>query len=166
MNEGENTGYITLRFCYFLVALSAFQLIKIAARRRVDVRWLVIKPVCPLELPELNKETEVWISEPKKIKREWRLFVVDNQIISASRYMNEGELNQSEEDIPEGMMQFATERIFEYRIEDIYVMDIAEIENEYKLIECNCFNGTGFYKHDIERVIQSVNKFIKQKMRK
>lgn len=131
----------------------------------IDLKEWSVK-VCELELPELNKETEVWISEPKEIKKEWRLFVVDNQIISASRYMNEGELNESEEDIPEGMIQFAVDRIFEYRIEDIYVMDIAEIENEYKLIECNCFNGTGFYKHDIEMVIQSVNNFIKQKMKK
>lgn len=122
--------------------------------------------VCELDLPELNKETEVWISEPKKIKKEWRLFVVDNQIVSASRYMNEGELDESEDDVPKEMTEFAKERISEYRIEDVYVMDIAEIENEYKLIECNCFNGTGFYKHDIERIVQSINKFIKQKMKK
>ncbi len=122
--------------------------------------------VCKLDLPELNKETEVWISEPKEIKKEWRLFVVDNQIVSASRYMNEGELDESADDVPEEMIKFAEERILEYRIEDVYVMDIAEIENEYKLIECNCFNGTGFYKHDIESIIQSVNKMIKKKIKK
>ncbi len=122
--------------------------------------------VCKLDLPELNKDTDVWISEPKEIKKEWRLFIVDNQIVSASRYMNEGELDESEIDIPKEMIEFAEERILEYRIEDVYVMDIAEVENEYKLIECNCFNGTGFYKHDIERVVQSINKFIKQKMKK
>lgn len=122
--------------------------------------------VCPLELPELNKETAVWISEPKEIKKEWRLFIVDDQIISTSRYMNEGELDESENDIPKEMMAFAKERISEYRIEDVYVMDIAQIENDYKLIECNCFNGTGFYKHDIESIIQAVNQFIRRKIEK
>ncbi|MCR9103485.1 MAG: ATP-grasp domain-containing protein [bacterium] len=122
--------------------------------------------VCELDLPELNKETKVWISEPKEIKKEWRLFIVDNRIISASRYMNEGELDESENDIPKEMIEFARARISEYQIEDVYVMDIAQIENEYKLIECNCFNGTGFYKHDVESIIQSINKFIKKKIKK
>ncbi|WP_425422259.1 ATP-grasp domain-containing protein [Phaeodactylibacter xiamenensis] len=120
--------------------------------------------VCQLELPELNRNTEVWISEPKSIKKEWRLFIVDDQIISASRYMNEGVLDESENDVPQEMIDFAQKRINEYRLEDIYVMDIAEIENEFRLIECNCFNGTGFYKHDVEKIIQSVNEFVKLKL--
>ncbi len=122
--------------------------------------------VCKMDIPELNKNTEIWISKPKEIIKEWRLFIVDNQIVSASRYMNHGELDESENDIPKEMIVFAKERISEYRIEDVYVMDIAEIENQYKLIECNCFNGTGFYKHNVEKIIQSVNEFIKQKLKK
>ncbi|MFK7932460.1 MAG: ATP-grasp domain-containing protein [Saprospiraceae bacterium] len=122
--------------------------------------------VCQLDLPELNRNTEIWISEPKEIKKEWRLFIVDNEIVSASRYMNNGELNESENDIPKPMLDFAKERIGEYKLEDVYVMDIAEIENEFKLIECNCFNGTGFYKHDVEKIIQSVNNFVKWKIKK
>lgn len=123
------------------------------------------KEVCELNIPQLNSETEVWLSEPKKIQKEWRLFIVDNTIVSSSRYMNNGELDESEIDIPNEMIEFAKERISEYRIEDVYVMDIAETENQYKLIECNCFNGTGFYKHDIEKIIQAVNKFVKKKIK-
>ncbi len=126
------------------------------------IEW--IDNVCELDLPDLNFETEIWISEPKKIEKEWRLFVVDNQIISVSRYMNEGNLDESEDDIPKEMIEFSKQRISEYRIEDVYVMDIAQFENDYKLIECNCFNGTGFYKHDIESIIQSVNNFVRKKI--
>lgn len=128
------------------------------------VKWS--NKVCQLELPELNKETEIWISEPKVIKKEWRLFIVDNEIVSASRYMNKGQLDESENDTPKEMIEFAQKRIDEYRLEDVYVMDIAEIENEFKLIECNCFNGTGFYKHDVEKIIQSINNFVKRKIKK
>ncbi|MBC6994841.1 ATP-grasp domain-containing protein [Neolewinella lacunae] len=122
--------------------------------------------VCQLELPEFNRDTEIWISEPKEITKEWRLFIVNNEIVSASRYMNDGQLDESENDIPKEMIEFAQERIDEYRLEDIYVMDIAEIQNEYKLIECNCFNGTGFYKHNVERIIQSINNFVKRKIKR
>ena len=128
------------------------------------VKWS--NKVCQLELPELNNETEIWISEPKQIKKEWRIFIVDNEIVSASRYMNNGQLDESENDIPKKMIEFAQKRINEYRLEDVYVMDIAEVENEFKLIECNCFNGTGFYKHDVEKIIQSVNNFVKRKIKK
>lgn len=124
------------------------------------------KRICQLELPELNRDTEIWISEPKQIKKEWRLFIVDNHIVSASRYMKEGELDESNDDIPKKMLEFAKARISEYRIEDVYVMDIAQIGNGYKLIECNCFNGTGFYMHDIENIIQSINKLIRKKIEK
>lgn len=117
-----------------------------------------------LKLPDLNEETEVWISEPKRIKKEWRLFVVDDEIISSSRYMKEGKLDTSSTDIPREMIAFAKELIRAYRLADIYVMDIAEIREGYKLIECNCFNGTGFYQHEIERIIESINNLIRRKI--
>lgn len=120
--------------------------------------------ICKLDLPELNRETEIWIAAPKAIKKEWRLFIVDDEIVSVSRYMNKGVLAECELDRPKELMAFAKERIAEYRLADIYVMDIAETENTFKLIECNCFNGTGFYKHNVENIIQSVNRFIKKQL--
>jgi len=124
------------------------------------------KKVCQLEIPELHKNTKVWVSQPKEIKKEWRLFIVDNQIVSTSRYMNNGELEESDKDIPKEMINFAQKRIEEYRLHDIYVMDIAEIKDEFKLIECNCFNGTGFYSHNVEAIVKSINRFIKHKIEK
>jgi len=119
--------------------------------------------ICKLDLPDFNAKTEVWISEPKAIKKEWRLFVVDDKIVSTSRYAVNGELSESSTDLPTEMLNFASDRIEEYRLHDVYVMDIAEVENEFKLIECNCFNGTGFYQHDIETVIRAVTNLIREK---
>lgn len=76
--------------------------------------------------------------------------------------MEYGELKESETDIPVKMLEFATNRIKEYRLSDIYVMDIAEVGDTYTLIECNCFNGTGFYKHDIEKIVVAINAFIRK----
>lgn len=39
-------------------------------------------------------------------------------------------------------------------------MDIAKSNKEYKIIECNCFNGTGFYKHEIEKIVHAINELI------
>jgi len=119
------------------------------------------KKVCALHLPELNHETEIWISPPLTIAKEWRLFIVDDNIVSTSRYMLNGELNESTDDIPIQMIDFAKQRIKKYRIADVYVMDIAEVENEFKIIECNCFNGTDFYKHDVGKVVKAVNDYLR-----
>ena len=120
------------------------------------------KKICDLDLPDFNKETEIWISKPKEIKKEWRLFIVDDEIVSTSRYMKNRELDVSATDIPTEMMNFAKARIEEYRLDDVYVMDIAQVAEGFKLIECNCFNGTGFYKHDIEGIVRAVNDFVRK----
>ena len=28
---------------------------------------------------------------------------------------------------------------------DVFVMDVCDIEGEYFVVECNCFNGSGVY---------------------
>ena len=119
--------------------------------------------ICKLDLPDLNKETQIWISEPKAIEKEWRLFIVDNHIITASRYMYQGELSISSSDIPEEMLAFTRKLVAMYKLHDVYVMDIAKVDDIFKLIECNCFNGTGFYDHNIEKVIKAVNEIIRKK---
>ena len=124
-----------------------------------------INKIIKLDLPDFNSETEIWYSSPKEIEKEWRLFVVDNKIISASKYMEKGELNTSEKDIPESMLNFAKKLIDKYFLSEVYVMDIAKVDNSYKLIECNCFNGTGFYDHDIELIVSSVNEMIRRKFK-
>lgn len=126
------------------------------------IKWSA--KICDLQLPDFNEKTEIWLSPPKQILKEWRLFIIDNEIISACRYAQNGELDESRTDIPEMMLTFANSMIQQYRLHDIYVMDIAEIKEGFKLIECNCFNGTGFYQHDIEAIIHAVNRYVLKKM--
>ena len=121
------------------------------------------KKIIDLQIPELHENTEIWISKPEDIIKEWRIFIVDNQIVSSSRYLYKGELSESATDAPEEMMDFVKSRLDEYRLADIYVMDIAEIAIGYKIIECNCFNGTGFYQHDIGKIVKSVNDYLRSK---
>lgn len=115
-----------------------------------------------LNSPEINNQRLAWISNPKTIEKEWRLFIVDDNIISSSRYMNNGQLDIDANDNPEQMLAFAQRRIYEYRLDDVYVMDIALVNNEYKIIECNCFNGTGFYEHKIGAIVTAINRFIRK----
>jgi len=115
------------------------------------------------EYSDINSNTVLCFAKPKNIEKEWRCFIVKGKIISASRYMHKGKYNPSAEDIPDNMISFVEEKCNHYTPHDIFVMDIALSNQDFKIIECNCFNSTGFYPHDIERIIQGVNNYLKQK---
>ncbi len=113
--------------------------------------------------PYLTPETLVGISLPKIIEKEWRLFIVNKKIISGCRYILYGEVNVDNEDLPISMITFAENCCEIFTPSDVFVMDIA-LENEsYKIVECNCFNDSGFYKNDISLIIHEVNQFLTNK---
>ena len=114
-----------------------------------------------LNIEQINPQTKIWIAKPKMILKEWRIFIVDKRIVSVSKYMENQQINIDNQDIPSSLINFTTDRILEYQPNDIFVMDIALTKNSYKIIECNCFNGTGFYNHDIEKIVKLINKKIR-----
>lgn len=115
-----------------------------------------------IDNPLLNSETLIFVSEKKKILKEWRNFIVNGKVIDSSRYMFNGRLDISKDDCPKEMIDFVEDCANEFSPHDIFVMDIAEIYDGYKIIECNCFNGTGFYNHDIGKIVNSVTERIKE----
>ncbi|MDI9309775.1 MAG: ATP-grasp domain-containing protein [Limnohabitans sp.] len=110
--------------------------------------------------PYLTTETLVGISSVKEIEKEWRLFIIDKQIISICRYTMNGELSISDEDIPDQLIKFTEECLKIYAPAAVFVMDIALYKNSFKIVECNCFNDSGFYKHNIEDIILKVNQYL------
>jgi len=111
--------------------------------------------------PYLTEETLVAISSPKRIEKEWRLFIVKKKIISACRYTLNGELSVDDEDLPSEMLAFAQSCCEVFTPAPVFVMDVALFENEYRIVECNCFNDSGFYKHDVKRILLEVNEYLK-----
>lgn len=107
--------------------------------------------------PYLNQGTLVAISRPKSIDKEWRHFIIDKKVISSCRYAAFGELSKSSSDVPSDLIDFVHERCKEYVPNSIFVMDTALHNTNYKIVECNCFNDTGFYDHDIQLIIKKVN---------
>ncbi len=43
------------------------------------------------------------------------------------------------------------------------VMDVALVDDEYKVIEFNCFNSSGFYKNDINKIVMAVTNQLRNK---
>jgi hypothetical protein len=43
---------------------------------------------------------------------------------------------------------------------EVFVMDIGESLKNLYVIECNCFNSSGFYKSDLDKIIKDVSDFV------
>lgn len=110
--------------------------------------------------PYLDEATLVAISKPKDIAKEWRHFIVNKEIVSSSRYAEFGQSSKSAADVPNDLLEFVKERCNEYTPNAIFVMDTSLHKNSYKIVECNCFNDTGFYEHDINTIISKVNTYL------
>lgn len=110
--------------------------------------------------PYLTVDTLVTIGSVKQIEKEWRHFIVSKKVVSSCRYMSDGTLNVSETDVPPELVDFVNACCRAYTPHDIFVMDTALYKGGYYIVECNCFNDSGFYRHDINAIIHGVNKYL------
>lgn len=96
----------------------------------------------------------------KHVKEEFRFFVVNQEVITGSRYYVDGELNKAPyEDIPKDIRDAADEYAKLYRPADIFVMDLCTIDDDIKIVEYNCWNASGFYMSDLNKLFEAVQTF-------
>jgi hypothetical protein len=109
----------------------------------------------------LNTDTEIIISEPYHLKSEWRLWIVEGKVVSASKYRENFRLT-TEFGCPQDVIDFAEIKCKEYNLHDVFVMDVGLCADELYIIECNCMNSSGFYKADIGKIISSVTNYFNE----
>lgn len=96
----------------------------------------------------------VIISKPVKIKSEYRFFIINNKVVGGSKYKFLGQLYQSniiEPEVSDYVKNIVNTKLNSFY--PVYVLDICVINNEFKIIEINCINGSGFYENDVEKII-------------
>lgn len=96
------------------------------------------------------------VSEPYNIQYEWRLWIVNKQVIAASKYRHYFKLAKKE-GCPQHVVDFAKARCEEYTPHDIFVMDICLCGDEYFIVECGGMNGAGFYKARVGDIVKAVS---------
>lgn len=93
----------------------------------------------------------------KEIKKEFRFFVINGEIIGSTQYKLNGELYSSYI-VDEGAKEFASKMIKKFKF-DGYVIDIAQVDDDYKIVELNCLNASGFYEINLNSFINGVINF-------
>lgn len=101
-----------------------------------------------------NYEGNIVIAQLKHISKEHRFFVINSEIVTGSLYKMNGSFSSSPL-IDDGAMKFAQEMVKKFNHPG-FVIDIATIDNEYKIMELNCLNAAGFYDINLYKLINAV----------
>lgn len=105
----------------------------------------------------LNGDTSIIVSPEKNIKAEYRLFVVDGEIVSGSLY-KVGQLVTASETIDPIAIDYANKMLDIWQPDRAFVLDIAITDEGPKVIEVNNINSSGFYKSDISKIVAAIDK--------
>lgn len=102
-------------------------------------------------------EGDIVVAKLKHISKEHRFFVINGEVVTASLYKMNGSLSTSPI-IDQGAMSFAQEMIKKFNHPG-FVIDIATVDNEYKIMELNCLNAAGFYDISLYKLINAVTDY-------
>lgn len=104
----------------------------------------------------LSPETSIIISNVVEIDCEFRLFVIDNEIVTGSLYKTKNQVIYSPILDKEALV-FARKMLDVWQPDRAFVIDIALTPNGPKIIEVNNINSSGFYASDIGKIVESID---------
>ena len=93
------------------------------------------------------------MSSIKNIFREYRFFVVDNELVTWSQYKLGNTVTWHLSDIDPYIIEFAQEMVNIWQPARAFVIDIALTDIGLKIIELNNINSAGFYAIDIQKLV-------------
>lgn len=103
----------------------------------------------------ITSETPVMCSSLKKIQAEYRFFVVGGKAITGSRYKLGSRVVYSNADEMLSLAQTFVHKLKNY-LSHPYVLDLAFIDNDYKVVELNTLNCAGFYACDMQKLVNAL----------
>ncbi len=126
-------------------------------KKFTEIKWndFVEQTLNNKEKIPLNKDTKIQITQPKRIYKEARIWIVDGKVVTSSYYLFHGNI-EFEENVGINGINFAEKMAKIYEVADAFVMDICLTNEGWKIVEINCVNSAGFYKADIEKLITAL----------
>jgi len=103
----------------------------------------------------LTKDTEVALSPVQTIYKEYRFFVVDNNLVTGSLYKLGNQLCLDPNIEPDAY-EFVLQMIEIWQPARAFVIDIALTQESYKIVEINCINSAGFYAADVSKIVNAI----------
>ena len=107
-------------------------------------------------LGTLSDETKVLLAPLKQTQQEIRCWIVDGKPVTISQYKIGGRVNYQNHDNNQEANIFAEQMAKLYCPAEAFVLDICLHNDEYKVVEINTINCSGFYDGDMSKLIQSL----------
>lgn len=104
---------------------------------------------------EFNENTQIQVSTVKKIKKEFRFWIIDGKVVTGSQYRM-GSFPFLSENIDDDAISFVEEMVDVFQLAEAFVMDVALTDWGWKIIECGCINCAGFYRSDIQKILFAI----------
>lgn len=107
----------------------------------------------------IEPDLDIVVSTPKNIISEWRWFIVGNSVIDGSLYRHRGELVKSHVE-DNDIFNAAQISAMDWLLSACCVMDTCLLDDrQYKVVEFNCINGSGFYDYDIKKIMTALYEY-------
>ncbi|MCA3486935.1 MAG: ATP-grasp domain-containing protein [Rhodobacter sp.] len=130
-------------------------------RSAAEIRDIALKVLSlePDEIPigSLSHDTLMMLTPPVRVLKEWRIWIVKDQIVTWSLY-KEGARVTYRREIDDDAFEFAqTLAEANKGYSPAYVMDICRTAQGLRLLETNCINAAGFYEADLFRLAVTID---------
>jgi hypothetical protein len=102
--------------------------------------------------PIFGRDTEIQISTVKRIQKEIRFWIVKGEVVTASQYRLGGFV-QYDENVDQDAYDFCKKMVDIFQLNEAFVMDLAMVNEEYKIVECGCMNCAGFYSANMQKLL-------------
>jgi hypothetical protein len=103
----------------------------------------------------------VVLAKPRVLGCEWRVVVVAGEISSSSLYVQYQRVMPERHILPE-VAEIVRQAHTRYQPAPVYVIDIAQVDDGFKVLEYNTFNSAGLYACDVAKVIDDVNAYLER----
>jgi hypothetical protein len=101
----------------------------------------------------------ILVAPRKLIDYEWRLFILDGLVLSASQYRYFGDVC-CQPGAPDRVVDFAERVAAIWSPARLYVMDVAQCDTGLFVLELNGFNSCGFYSCDVPHIVREVQRVL------
>ena len=110
--------------------------------------------------------TLVVVAAPQSISREWRLVVIDGQVVSGSQYAVNGS-RAITADCPTEVREFAESMLtaVRWRPDPAFMLDVCESAGRLWLVELNSFSGSWLYGCDLRAVVAAAGELAERTWR-
>ena len=106
----------------------------------------------------LQPDTMVIGATPQEIFSEYRTWIIDGKLITASQY-KQGDRVLYSSVVDVDILEFAQQMIDIWQPDVAFCLDICRTERGLRIVEINTMNAAGFYAADVFKIFEAVESF-------